>query len=120
VRASNTQGQPGDNTAKPAYETAEQNLFTRFETNGGAIILPYAGLMFAQLSPSAGSALETLTLTYVTHTVTLEGTQLLPLLLIIQKGRAETIRIGGGPSNGTHTTPAVREITVAEGAQKSE
>jgi hypothetical protein len=108
--------------SKSCYETAEQNLFTRFETGQhGAFVLPYSGLLFAHQAPTpAGASLDTLTLLYVTHTVTIRGTQLLPLLLVIQKGRAEVIRLGGGQSNGTQTTPAVREITVAEGCQKSE
>jgi hypothetical protein len=109
---------------RPCYETAEQNLFTRFETDQqGTYVLPYTGLLFALLSPpTRGSSGDTLTLLYVTHTVTIRGTRLLPLLLVIQKGRAEVIRVGGGQSqsNGTQTTPAVREITVAEGCQKSE
>ena len=110
--------------SKTCYETAEQNLFTRFETGQhGAFVLPYSGLLFAHHAPTpAGASLDTLTLLYVTHTVTIRGTQLLPLLLVIQKGRAEVIRVGGGQSqsNGAQTTPAIREITVAEGCQKSE
>lgn len=104
------------NTAnKTSYETAEQNLFTRFETErNGAYVLPYASLLFAHLSPLTGGTVETLTVVYVTHTVTLRGTQLSPLLLVLQKGRAEVVRVGGGQSNGT-TTPTVRDITVTEG-----
>lgn len=100
---------------KTCYETAEQNLFTRFETERGAYVLPYSALLFAHLPPLAGSAEETLTLAYVTHSVTIRGTQLSPLLLVIQKGRAEVVRIGGGQANGTTSTPAVREIAVTEG-----
>lgn len=106
-----------NNDAKPCYETAEQNLFTRYETERtGAYVLPYSALLFAHLSPRAGSAPETLTVVYVTHTVTLRGTQLSPLLLVLQKGRAEVVRVGDGQSsNGTTLTPAVHEIAVMEG-----
>lgn len=105
-----------NNDAKTCYETAEQNLFTRFETErSGAYVLPYASLLFAHLPPVNGSAVETLTAVYVTHTVTIRGTQLSPLLLVLQKGRAEVVRVGGGQSSGTTTTPAVREIAVTEG-----
>jgi len=101
---------------KTCYDTAEQNLFTRFEAGQqGMFVLPYSGLLFAHLPPLAGSAVETLTVIYVTHTVTIQGTQLSPLLLVLQKGRAETIRVGGGQPNGNTNTPTVREITVAEG-----
>jgi len=101
---------------KTCYETAEQNLFTRFETEkAGAYVLPYSGLLFAHLPPVAGSAVETLTAVYVTHTVTIKGAQLSPLLLVIQKGRAETIRVGGGQPSGNTNTPTVREIAVTEG-----
>ena len=104
---------------KNCYETAEQNLFTRFETErSGAYVLPYSGLLFAHLPPMAGSAVETLTVIYVTHTVTIRGSQLSPLLLVLQKGRAEVVRIGGGQSNGTTNTPTVREIKVVEGQQQ--
>lgn len=99
----------------PCYETAEANLFTRYETERGAYVLPYSALLFAHLAPPAGSALETLTVVYVTHTVTLRGTQLSPLLLVLQKGRAETIRVGGGQPNGNTNTPTVHEIAVVEG-----
>jgi hypothetical protein len=110
--------------SKTCYETAEQNPFTRIETGRqGVFLFPGSALLFAHEAPRpAGASLDTLTLLYVTHTVTIRGTRLLPLLLVIQKGRAEVIRVGGGQSqsNGTQTTPAVREITVAEGCQKSE
>ena len=110
--------------SKSCYETAEQNLFTRFETGQhGAFVLPYSGLLFAHQAPTPAGAsrypdLVDVALRPLYH----PGTQLLPLLLVIQKGRAEAIRVGGGQSqsNGTQTTPAVREITVAEGCQKSE
>ena len=101
---------------KSSYETAEANLFTRFETGKqGTFLLPYSGLLFAHQPPLAGSTIETLSVVYVTHTVTIRGTQLSPLLLVLQKGRAEIVRVGGEQPNGTTTTPAVREITVAEG-----
>lgn len=104
---------------KTCYETAEQNLFTRYETErAGAYVLPYSALLFAHLPPVNGSAVETLTAVYVTHTVTIKGTQLSPLLLVLQKGRAETVRVGGGQTNGTTNTPAVREIRVTEGQQQ--
>jgi hypothetical protein len=106
-----------NNDPQSSYETSEQNLFTRFETGQrGTFVLPYSGLLFAHQPPTlAGATIETLTLLYVTHTVTIRGTQLSPLLLIIQKGRAETIRVGGGQPSGNTNTPTVREIAVAEG-----
>jgi len=103
---------------RPCYETAEQNLFTRFETDQqGTYVLPYTGLLFALLSPpTRGSSGDTLTLLYVTHTVTIQGSQLSSLLTVIQKGRAETIRVGGWQPDGANAnTQAVREITVTEG-----
>lgn len=102
---------------KPSYDTAENNLFTRFETGQqGTFVLPYSGLLFAHQAPTpAGAAVETLTLIYVTHSVSIRGTQLSPLLLVIQKGRAETVRVGGGQPNGNTNTPTVREIQIAEG-----
>jgi hypothetical protein len=106
--------------SKSCYETAEQNLFTRFETaQQGVFVLPYSGLLFAHQAPTTeGAIIDTLTLLYVTHTVTIRGIHLSPLLPVIGKGRAEVIRVGGGQPNGN--TPVVREITVAEGCQKSE
>jgi len=97
------------------YETAETNLFTRFVTCGpeGTYALPYSALMFVHLPPVPAGDLEVLTLGYVTHVVTIHGTQLSQLLLIVAKGRAETIRIGGGQSGGTLTS-TVREITIAD------
>jgi hypothetical protein len=102
---------------KTCYETAETNLFTRFETErAGAYVLPYSALLFAHQPPTpAGATVETLTAVYVTHTVTIKGAQLSPLLLVIQKGRAETIRVGGGQPSGNTNTPTVRDITVTEG-----
>jgi hypothetical protein len=104
---------------KPCYETAEQNLSTRFETAGhGTFALPYNTLLLAHLTPAtAGSAAETLTLVYSTHTVTIHGSQLSSLLTVVQKGRAETVRVGGNQPNAT--TPAIREIIVAEGAPQT-
>jgi hypothetical protein len=106
-----------NNDPKPSYDTAEANLFTRFEAGQqGTFVLPYSGLLFAHQPPTpAGATVETLTLLYVTHCVTIRGTQLSPLLLIIQKGRAETIRVGGGQPSGNTNTPTVREIKVVEG-----
>ena len=107
---------------KNGYDTADQNLFTRFETGDqGDFLLAYSGLLFAHLTaaPSAGAEEETLTLIYVTHTVTVHGTRLSPLLLVIQKGRAESIREGSGLTGGQTNNPTVREIIVAEGAKES-
>jgi hypothetical protein len=105
---------------KPCYETAEQNLFTRFETEKhGHYALPYVGLLYAHQSPP-GNAADTLTLFYVTHTVTIRGAQLASLLMVIQKGRAETIRVGGGQAGGATSGPTVREIRVAEGGHQAE
>jgi hypothetical protein len=100
----------------PCYDTAEQNTFARFETaEHGSFALPYNTLLCAHLTPAtAGAAAEVLTLLYSTHTVTLEGTHLLSLLLAFQKARAEAVRVGVcQPSAGA--VPAVRQITVAEG-----
>jgi hypothetical protein len=95
------------------YEAAEQNLFTRFETEpGSGFLLPYSSLMFARLTPATEG--EILTLVYVTHNVTIAGSQLSALLHIVQKGRAETIRAGGSADG--NNTPAVRKITITEGA----
>ncbi|HXP61968.1 MAG TPA: hypothetical protein VN829_15845 [Dongiaceae bacterium] len=105
---------------KPCYETAEQNLFTRFETEKhGHYALPYVGLLYAHQSPP-GNAPDTLTLFYVTHTVTIRGAQLASLLMVIQKGRAETIRVGGGQGSGATSGPSVREIRVVEGGHQQE
>lgn len=99
------------------YEAAEQNLFTRFETEpNGGLLLPYASLMFARLTPASEG--EILTLAYVTHTVTIAGSQLSALLHIVQKGRAETIRAGGS-ADETTKTPAIRNITITEAHQES-
>ncbi len=100
---------------KTCYETSEQNLFTRFETkDAGTYVLPYASLLFVHLSPRASGAGDILTLTYTTHAVTVRGDQLSPLLLMIQKGRADTIRVGSGQSSGVTGTPTVRDITVTD------
>jgi hypothetical protein len=100
------------------YETAEQNLFTRFETESeGSFLLPYSGLLFARLTPA--TAEDILTLIYVTHTVTIMGSTLSALLQIIQQGRTETIRAGGRADTDTKT-PAIRKIIIAEGAKESE
>lgn len=106
------------NDNKPCYETAEQNLFARFETaEHGTFALPYVTLLRAHLTPAEpGGAAETLTLLYSTHTVTIEGTQLSSLLLAVQKGRAEAIRIGGSQANAS---PAVRQLVVAEGISRN-
>jgi hypothetical protein len=104
------------------YETAEQNLFTRFETETqGDFLLPYSGLLFARLAPpkSAAAEVESLTLIYVTHTVIITGAKLSALLETFQKGRAETIRIAGWQSNEI-TPPAVRDIKVTEGNAESQ
>ena len=105
------------NDNKPCYDTAEQNQFARFETaEDGSFALPYSTLLCAHLTPAgAGAAAQILTLVFSTHTVTIEGTQLGSLLLAFQKGRAETVRVGGGQPNGTTNAPAVREIQIAEG-----
>jgi hypothetical protein len=105
---------------KPCYDTAEQNLFARFETDEhGSFALPYNTLLCAHLTPAtAGAAAEVLTLLYSTHTVTLEGTQLASLLLAFQKGRIEAVRVGGSqPSAGA--VPAIRQLVVAEGISKN-
>jgi hypothetical protein len=100
------------------YESAEQCLFTRFETGTqGDFLLPYSGLLFARLT--SATAEDILTLMYVTHTVTLTGSTLSALLQIIQQGRAETIRAGGG-ADATTKTPAIRNIIITEGASESE
>lgn len=103
--------------AKPCYDTAESNLLARFETEAqGVYALPYSYLLCAVLSPNPRDGTgETLTLLYVSHTVTIRGDRLSSLLLVFQKGRAEAVRVGGGQPNGTTNAPAVREITVAEG-----
>ena len=96
-----------------SYETAEQCLFTRFETKPtGDYLLPYSGLLFARLTPASEG--EILTLTSITHTVTITGSKLLALLQIIQQGRAETIR-AGGHADATTKTPAIRNIIITEG-----
>jgi len=103
------------------YETAEQNLFTRFETETqGDFLLPYSGLLFAHLAPPASAEAEdgTLTLIYVTHTVTLTGIKLSALLETIHKGRAETIRAGSSQPGG-NTNPSIREIQITEGHAES-
>jgi hypothetical protein len=108
------------NDNQPCYDTAEQNQFARFETAAhGTFALPYATLLCAHLTPAtAGSAAETLTLLYSTHTVTLEGTQLSSLLLAVQKARVEAVRVGGSqPSAGA--VPAIRQLVVAEGISKN-
>ena len=108
------------NDNQPCYDTAEQNLFARFETAAhGTFALPYNALLCAHLTPTtAGGAAETLTLMYSTHTVTLEGTQLASLLLAIQKDHVEAVRVGGSqPSTGA--VPAVRQLVVAEGISKN-
>ena len=105
-----------NNDTKTCYDTAEANLFTRFETpDQGVFALPCSALMSVHLPPSAHGVPETLSLVYVTHVVTIQGTHLSPLLLVIEKGRAEAIRVGGGQSGGS-TTPTVRDITVADPA----
>ncbi len=102
---------------KTCYETAEQNLFTRYETHRqGTYALAYSGLLFAHLA-AATNSIETLRLTYVTHTVTIKGTSLSSLLLAIQKGRAEAIRLSQCQASGSTQTPTVREINVTEGPQ---
>jgi len=109
--------QSGDNTPKICYETAEQSYCTRFETGKtGTYVLPYSAFLSAHLPASVpASSFEILTLVYVTHTVTVRGAQLSALLTVIQKGRAETIRIGGSQASGLVTTPTVHAITVVEG-----
>ena len=100
------------------YESAEQCLFTRFETESeGSFLLPYSGLLFARLT--SATAEDILTLIYVTHTVTIMGSTLSALLQIIQQGRTETIRAGGRADTDTKT-PAIRKIIIAEGAKESE
>jgi len=104
---------------KPCYDTAEQNLFARFETaEHGSFALPYSTLLCAHLTPAtAGGVAQTLTLIYSTHTVTIEGTQLASLLLAFQKGRIEAVRVGGSqPSAGA--VPAIRQIIIAEGVSQ--
>ena len=105
---------------KPCYDTAEQNQFARFETaEHGSFALPYSTLLCAHLTPStAGAAAQALTLIFSTHIVTLEGTQLLSLLLAFQKARVEAVRLGGcQPSAGA--APAIRQIIIAEGVSKN-
>jgi hypothetical protein len=100
------------------YETAEKNLSARFETTeDGTFVLPYSALLFAHLTPTAGSnAAQTLTLFYNTHTVTIEGTRLESLFLLFQKGRAETVRVAG--SRASTDAPTVRQITITEGVNR--
>ena len=69
------------------YETAEQNLFTRFETETQGAFL--AALFRAFVRPSGlrhGGGRQILMLIYVTHTVTLTGSKLSALLEIILQG----------------------------------
>jgi len=107
-------------TTKPCYDTAEQNPLTRFETETQVYALPYSYLLCAMLSPNPRDGTgETLTLLYGSHTVTIRGDRLSSLLLVFQKGRAETVRVGGGQPNGTTNAPAVREIAVAEGSTRN-
>ena len=78
-------------------DTAEQSLFTRFDTpDQGPFLLAYSSLLFANLPPTktTANADETLTLVYVTHTVTITGKKLTALLEPIQKGKAKRIYIG--------------------------
>lgn len=98
------------------YESAEQNLFTRFETNTEeSFLMPYSGLLFARLT--SATAEDILTLIYVTHTVTIMGSTLSVLLQIIQQGHAETIRAGGRADTDIKT-PAIRNIKITEGADR--
>ena len=106
------------NETQNCYETAEQCLFTRFETESeGSFLLPYSGLLFARLTPA--TAEDILTLIYVTHTVTIMGSTLSALLQIIQQGRAETIRKAGNPANKSLNTPAISEIQITEGSAEN-
>ncbi|MDR3410425.1 MAG: hypothetical protein P4L87_05705 [Formivibrio sp.] len=100
-----------------SYEAAEQCFFTRFETKPtGDYLLPYSGLLFARLTPASEG--EILTLTYITHTVTITGSKLSALLQIIHRGRAETIRVASSEADG-NPTPSVRGITITEAHQES-
>jgi hypothetical protein len=104
----------------PCYDTAEQNTFARFETaEHGSFALPYNTLLCAHLTPAtAGAAAQVLTLIFSTHTVTIEGAQLMSLLLAFQKARAEAVRVGGCQTSAG-AVPAIRQIIVAEGISKN-
>ena len=82
--------------ATTCYETADASLFTQFDTGkDGVYLLPYTGLLAVHLPTPADGGTEQMTLLYVTHTVTITGTNLTALLDPIQRGRAKKIYTGG-------------------------
>jgi hypothetical protein len=103
-----------ENAENTCYETADGSLFTRFETGEGAFLLPYAGLLSAQLPPPDGDT-DQLTLLYVTHTVFITGANLSALLDIIQLGRAKKIYIGEDKAEAAAENPAIRAIKITPG-----
>ena|ERR1019366_5023095 len=101
-------------------DTAEQSMFTRFETpDQGPFLLAYSSLLFANLPPAKASANadETLTLVYVTHTVTITGRKLAGLLEPIQKGKAKRIYIGEKAKEAPKN-PFVTTIEINPGPQE--
>lgn len=97
------------------YETADGSLFTQFETrNQGTFLLPYSSLLAAHLPPS-NEGTERLTLLYVTHTVTITGANLPPLLDTIQRSRAKKIYVGEDKSKTGAGNPAIRALEVTLG-----
>ncbi len=95
-------------------DSSEANQFIRFEVaQHSSIILPYATLLSAQHIGSGNKGEEVITLIFPTHTVTLRGRQLLPVLMAIQRARAQTIRINGGKTE-QETTPTISDITITE------
>lgn len=104
-----------ENEKSTCYETADGSLFTRFDTGEqGAILLPYSGLLSAHLPP-AKSGTDTLTLLYVTHTVTITGANLAALLDPIQRGRAKKIYISGDKGKATGQNPSISTIQITLG-----
>jgi hypothetical protein len=103
------------------YEPSEANeptLFTQFDTNAqGVYLLAYSGLLVAHLPPAKlpAKSAEELTLIYVTHTVVINGSNLVNLMEIIRGGRAKRIFVGGEPSGGKF--PVAKTITVTEGVK---
>ena len=105
---------PTDNTT--CYETADASLFTLFDTGkDGSYLLPYTGLLAAHLPPPADGGTEQMTLLYVTHTVTIIGTNLTALLDPIQRGRAKKIYTGGDKGKANANNPTIRALKVTLG-----
>lgn len=102
--------------ATTCYETADASLFTQFDTGkDGVYLLPYTGLLAVHLPTPADGGTEQMTLLYVTHTVTITGTNLTALLDPIQRGRAKKIYTGGDKGKANANNPTIRALKITPG-----